>query len=53
MFKFVFRKFKRSIDSLDHQDSLTYHRIVSTLGAAITIWRFTVNDQSNRLPKFR
>ena len=29
------------------------NQIVSTISAAITIWRFIANDQSNRLPKFR
>ena len=29
------------------------NQIVSTMGVAITIWRFIANDQSNRLPKFR
>ena len=33
--------------------SLLTNQIVSTMGAAITIWRFIPNDQSNRLPKFR
>ena len=29
------------------------NEIVSAMGAAMTIWRFIANDQSNRLPKFR
>ena len=44
--------------TIDRLDELfikfwTLEGAVTERGAAITIWPFIVNDQSNRLPKFR